>query len=409
MKDMLSPHTKKKVFWISMLIAQISAGFLFKDLADISQWIIQSPRESTMWVWYNRYLLATVGLAAVVIVFVLKYRQRDIIGNKPFIFLSLLFCFHFYSGMINPHIMMRARMDNGVFLTIEQAAKYYEPDESVIVLEINGQARAHSDKQLLRPHVAGNGELGGENVVMTYCGLTNLGMAYTPEINGQALDLAPMNQLENNLVMYDKNSGEPIQQLWGQKEADRNSGSDAKMREWPTFRMPFEKFAKAYPDGEVFVNDYLVSDMKASFWENPFLAIYDPIMELIFDHAIVDQATNVDPTFPTIKHIDPRLPNKEIIYGLNVGDDYVAYTEKFVKKQTQPMNTTIGGQNVVISYDHDFESLGIFYNPTGQKITEIDFYGQTQYGKLPRVETVKAGAYWIIWANFFPETDINRV
>jgi hypothetical protein len=25
------------------------------------------------------------------------------------------------------------------------------------------------------------------------------------------------------------------------------------------------------------------------------------------------------------------------------------------------------------------------------------------------VETVKAGAYWCVWINYFPETDLNRL
>ncbi len=408
MKDIINKHSKS-IFWACMLIAQVFGALLFKDLADISQWVVQSPRETTIWVWYNRWMIALGGLAAIAIASYLKYKKRDIAGNKTYLSLTALFCFTFYCGMINPHIMMRARMDNGVFLSVEQARQYVKPYESVIVLEINGKARAHSDKQLLRPHVAGKDELGGENVVMTYCGLTNLGMAYTPEINGQQLDLAPMSQLENNLIMYDKISGEPIQQLWGQNESDRNSGGHAKMREWPTYRMPFDKFAKAFPDGEVYVNDYLVEGMRPSFWENPFLAIYDPIIELIFKLAVAHQETNDEPTFPTIKHIDPRLPSKEKVYGLNVEYDYVAYTEEFVKEQSTPINASIGGKEIVVSYNKEFKSLGIFYNTTGETITEIDFYGQTPYGKLQRVETVKAGAYWIIWANFFPETDINRV
>lgn len=408
MKDIFDIHAKK-IFWLTMLIAQMLGFLLFKDLADVSQWVVQSPRETTMWVWYNRWAIAFGVIVTMAIAGYLKYRQRDIVGNKVFITLTLFLCFTFYSGMINPHIMMRARMDDGVFVSIEEAQKYVKPYESVIVLEINGQARAHSDKQLLRPHVAGNGELGGENVVMTYCGLTNLGMAYTPEINGQQLDLAPMSQLENNLIMFDKNSGEPIQQLWGQTESDYHAGSAARMREWPTFRMPFEKFAEAYPDGEVYVNDYLVEDMRPTFWDNPFLAIYDPMMELIFKLAVAHQATNEEPTFPTLDHIDTRLPSKALIHGLNIGNDYVAYTEEFVKEQAQPINTAIGGKAVVISYNKEFKSLGIFYNTTGKQITDIDFFGQTQHGKLPRVETVKAGAFWVIWANFFPETDINRV
>lgn len=399
----------RPLFWGAMALALASAGLLFKDLADVSQWLIQSPRESTMWVWYHRYALTAVAIISFAIALWVLSRRPSLTSKKALAACVILFAFLLYSGMINPHIMMRDRMDNGVFVSVETARKYYSPDESVIVLDINGAARAHSDKQLLRPHVAGNGELGGENVVMTYCGLTNLGMAYTPEIDGKALQLAPMNQLENNLVMWDKVSGEPIQQLWGQKEADINQGGSAKMREWPTFRMPFSKFAEAYPNGEVFLNDYLVQDMKPSFWENPFLAIYDPIMEAIFDHAIVDQATNEDPTFPTIQHKDPRLPNKTLVWGLNVGTDYVAYTEDFVRQHEQPINTEVGGKNLVIAWDNEYQSLGIYYNPHQEPVVEIDFFGNSNVGKLNRVETVKAGAYWIIWANFFPETDINRV
>lgn len=55
------------------------------------------------------------------------------------------------------------------------------------------------------------------------------------------------------------------------------------------------------------------------------------------------------------------------------------------------------------------ESLGIFYNDTGKEITKVDFFGESDQGKLPRVETVRAGSFWLGWANFFPQTDINRV
>ncbi|CAN0605191.1 unnamed protein product, partial [Ectocarpus sp. 12 AP-2014] len=37
-----------------------------------------------------------------------------------------------------------------------------------------------------------------------------------------------------------------------------------------------------------------------------------------------------------------------------------------------------------------------------------DFWGHSDVGKLPRVETVKAATYWCVWANYFPETDLNR-
>ena len=396
-------------FWASMLTALIISGYLFKDLADISQWIIQSERATTLWVWYNRNVLAVASLIALTVAFLIKFYHRTVIGPKALALLTLLFAFQFYSGFINPHLMMRERQHDGLFVSVIEAQKYLEPDESVIVLEINGHARAHADAHLLRPHVAGYGDLGGENVVMTYCGLTHLGMAVTPEIDGKPLDLRPITQLENNLVLADRNTNEPIQQLWLQKEADVVSGNMSRMKEWPSFRMPFSKFAEAYPEGEVFINDYLAEDLKPGFFQNPFLAIYDPIMDAIFNHSIAHQASSVEPTFPTIQHRDDRLPTKEKVWAFNLGNDYVAYTEDFVRHHGNLINTTVGGMYVVIAYDEYFESLGVYYNHTGEQVDEIDFFGNVKSGRLLRVETLKAGAYWIVWANFFPNTDINRI
>lgn len=62
-------------------------------------------------------------------------------------------------------------------------------DISVLVIENNGLARAHPDSHLLRPHLAGNDEgLDGENVIMTYCAIANLGLGYIPEINEKQMD-----------------------------------------------------------------------------------------------------------------------------------------------------------------------------------------------------------------------------
>jgi hypothetical protein len=392
-----------------MLLAQVLAFFLFKDLADISQWVVQSTRETTMTVWYYRFPIAIVSVIALLFSSVVWFKTRAGVGGKGFAVLVLLFSGFLFSSMVNPYIMMRPRQEGSVFVDVEQAKKYLRADESVIVYEIDGTARAHADVQMLRPHVAGGAPVNGKEVVMTYCGLTNLGMAYIPEIEGQKLNLAPMTQLENNLVMFDSNSGEPIQQLWGQTESDVVAGNQRGMSEYPTFRMPFEKFVQAYPAGEVFINDYLVEDMRTGFWENPFLFTYDRMMEFVFNSAIESQKKEVAAVFPTIDHIDERLPTKTLIWGFDFNDDYVAYTEQFVRENNGLINTRVGGEGVVIAYDKEYQSLGVYYNFTGGDVKEINFFGQTDTGvTLPRVESLKAGAYWIVWANFFPNTDINR-
>ena len=402
-------HIPKIAFWSLMALAQALAFLLFKDLADVSQWVVQSARETTMAVWYNRVPLAIGSAVLFIAASIVWLRTRAGVGVKGFVILALAFSMSWFSGLVNPHLMMRPRMVDSVWVNVEEARKYVRNDESVIVYEIDGVARAHSDLQVLRPHVAGAAPVNDTEVVMTYCGLTNLGMAFVPEIDGQKLDLAPMTQLENNLVMFDRYSGEPIQQLWGQTEADVLAGRDRGMAEYPTFRMPFEKFAEAYPDGEVFVNDYLVADMRVSFWRNPVVYVYDRSMEFIFNTAIHFQQNYEAPVFPTIDHYDERLPNKAKVWGFDINHDYVAYTEEYVRENGNLVNAKIGGEDVVIAWDEQYQSLGVWFNYTGEEIGSIDFWGTTETGKrLNRVDNVKAGAFWVVWANFFPTTDLNR-
>jgi hypothetical protein len=388
------------VFWISLIGALAISFRLFRDLADLSQWIIKTPRNVIMATFYNRHVWATAFVLLWLLATVIQIKGAA--GYWPgYLIISAAALFMTFSGYINPSIMMRAQPRSGRFVTIEMAKSRVNPDESVIVIEANGGARAHPDYQILRPHIAGTAEgLGGENVVMTYCGLTHMGIAYKPEVGGKELDLGVMTQLENNLVMFDKITGEPIQQFWGTLEKDGKAGPA--MPQWPSFRMPFKAFAQAFPDGKVFVNPI------PTFAENPFLAIYDPLMDMIFRHGINDQAIKERPTFPTIDHFDDRLPNKTKIFGVNVGDDYVAYTLNYIKSASKIINTEIGGRAIAIYYDPTFDSVGMYYNTTGKNITKLDFYGKQGARKLERVETMKSEAYWVVWANFFPTTDLNR-
>ncbi|CAJ1459044.1 unnamed protein product [Effrenium voratum] len=121
-----------------------------------------------------------------------------------------------------------------------------------------------------------------KDVVLTYCGLSNLGIAYTPKLGGKSLHLHPMPHMETNLVMYDKTSMEPVQQLWGITES-RMGGQ------------------------------YSTQGLKPNL-SNPIQFIYDGIVDLIFRSSTVYQKTK--PVFPTLKIKDNRLPNKDNVYVL---------------------------------------------------------------------------------------------
>ncbi len=387
-------------FGLSLALMLYISWRMFRDLADVSQWIVRTSRKSTMWTFYNRRSLAVAFFA----VFAVAAATFWLGGaGHPIVFFagSGIALFGFGFGYVNPRFMMRSQHHNPRYYSIERAKEYLGEDTSLIVVETKAGARGHPDRHVLRPHVVGlTEEIEDENMVLTYCGLSNLGVAYVPEIDGKKLDLQVMTQLENNLVMWDQNSGEPIQQLWGRLESAGPKGPT--MPERPSYRMPLWAFEKVFPDGKVFLNPIV------RVAKNPILGIYDRIVHKAFVGGVTEQAEKDEPTFPTIKRFDDRLPNKEKVYAANVGDDYVAWTEAYIRDHGDVMNVRLGDRAVVVAYHEDLDSVGIYVNDSGKPVHSIAFGGRSDQGDLPRLETMKAAVYWVVWQNFFPQTEVNR-
>lgn len=409
----------KMTFWLFMLIAQLGAFVIFKDLADISQWVLQSSREFTMFVWYNRHVFAVISIGALLIAMFIWFKNREVCNKLLLTCLAFVFVFNYYSGMINPKLMFRAQQHDAKFVTVEEAPDYMQrsldkahfgpksyasvDDINVLVLETDRGAYAYSDYYLLQPHVVKGDTINGEEVIMTYCGLTNLGIAYSPVINDQKLDLTVMTQLKNNSVMFDKNSGEAIQQLWGTRERDPEHN---KMKEWPTVRMPFSSFKALYPDGRVFINEI------ADLTDNPILGLWDRMVRhvMMLWGVGLNWVDNEIPAFPTIEFKDKRLPMKELVYTISVDNDHVAYSRDFLEQQGNIINTVIGGAPVVINYEPRMDIVTAFFKDNDTPVERIDVFGLTEDGnQLRRVNTLKSKLFWFIFAEFYPDTDVNRV
>ena len=139
--------------------------------------------------------------------------------------------------------------------------------------------------------------------------------------------------------------------------------------------------------------------------------IDDKLMDYIFDFSVYFQATKPDHVFPTLEYIDPRLPPKEQVFGFNVGDDYVAVTENFVRDSSNGVrNMVVGGEHIVASYDKDHGSLGICKCPSTKPVKQpVDVHGRINCKGEPieRVSTVKNGAFRCVFATFFPQTRVN--
>jgi hypothetical protein len=164
--------------------------------------------------------------------------------------------------------------------------------------------------------------------------------------------------------------------------------------------MAFRGFQKAYPEGEVFLN-------KPS--SNPILRLLDLLTGAAFSFAIANQHRVEKPVMDNMTHYDDRLPNKTYVWGVNINDHAVCYTQDFIVENGNVVNAEIGGKKIVAAWDPIYESVGVYYNNGDVPVSEVDFFGRSDQGKLARVETLKPGMFWHVWVEFFQNTDINRI
>ena len=397
------------IFGLGFIISMVIGFVYFRDLGDVSQMVMRVKRSNMTRFIRHEYQLLTIGLGAALIASVAHIG----FGGGPqalfWVMVVLLGVFYIFPwGYV--HLGLRNQKASARYYSIEEAKDYVSPSSQVLVIENNGVARAHPQAQIMRPHMAGNDQgLNGENVVMTYCAMANLGLGYTPEVEGQTLDLEVLAQHGNNLILRDNRTGEPIQQIYGFREKDVDTSADGPvcplrptlaMRPWPTYRMTFRGFQKAYPEGTVFLN-------KPS--SNPVLYLLDFVLDMVFTASIDRQHREAKPLMDNMSRYDDRLPNKTYVWGVNIGSDATCWTDDFVVEHGNVVNATVGGRPLVVAWHPRYESLGVWYNDTDSPIIDIDFFGNTPSGQVKRVEALKPGLFWHVWAEFFPHTDINRI
>lgn len=386
------------LFWLT-LISSLAIGFVyFRDLGDVSQLVLKVKRENMIRFIRNEYRLIAIGLGAAGVMAVVHLALG---GGSPWAFWIGLVAIVILYGFpwVWVHLGLRNQQGSAEYVSIDEARAYVAPSNQVLVIEKDGVARAHPDAQLMRPHLAGNDEgLAGENVVMTYCAMANLGLGYIPEIGEKPVKMCVLAQHGNNLIVRDENTNEPIQQIYGRPEAAPPGGDG--MTPWPTFRMTFRGFQKAYPNGTVFIN-------KPS--RNPILLLLDMVTEMVFSASIARHHREAAPVMDNMTRFDDRLPNKAYVWGIDIGEDAACWTDDVIMEHDGHVNAIVGGRPIVLAWDVRFESLGAWYNDTGGPIREIDFFGKSDRGQLARVERLKPGMFWHVWVEFFPHTDINRM
>lgn len=381
-------------FTAAYLVTALLVAFAgFAILADLTQFVIEVPRWVTMGTFSIRWELMALGLASMAAGYLIG-RRRGYFSKRLLNGCAVAFVLMFVFGYLNaPYLMFRTQHHGARFVPIDAIRNApvftLKDSDEVFVVEINGDARAYPLDWIMQPHIAGD-IIGGEDVALTYCSLSHLGMAVTPKIGGRKLDLVLMTQLKNNLVMFDANTEKPIQQIWAHFE-----GSKERMREWPTRVMSFEAFRRLYPEGLVFFN--------------PALNPWDKVVRWMMYSIVGYQHVIEQPVFPTVHEFDTRLPNKAYVYGVRMNGEKMAFTLDFIKRQGNIVNTEVGGVPLALVYFEDYDYVDAFVRTLdGEVITveAIDPFGVTPQGTLERA-VMASEVFWFIWSTFYPDTGVR--
>ena len=240
---------------------------------------------------------------------------------------------------------------------------FLQPQEAVVTLTLNGDARAYP-VQVLLWHEIVNDTVGGEPVTITYCPLCNTAIGYYRQLGDRIFDFGTSGRLYNSaLVMYDRQTESLWAHYTGQAIAGALTGSQLELI--PMATVAFETFLDEHPNGLVMTRP---GGFGRSYGTNPYVNYDTP---------------NGSPTFfggtP-----DDRLPPQTRVLVVRHGDASVA-VQLDTLSSAGVLPLSLGGTTVValhlpgtatpiqnqqVAFGRDVGATGVFDpNVDGQALT----------------------------------------
>lgn len=312
-------------------------------------------------------------------------------------------------------------LDAPVFVDVADALTDFEPEEAVVALELDGDARAYP-VQVMIWHEIVNDTVGDVPVSVTYCPLCNSAVTYRREIRGVETTFGTSGRLfASALVMYDR----ATETLWTHFDGKAVVGllAGEQLEAIPSPLMSWSDFAAAYPTGKVL--DPTATGFNRDYGRNPY-AGYD----------------NEDSEpFLFTGMVDPRAASKLRVVGIEIDDASRAFALSAISEGlAKATNTTVGDAAVVIFWKagqataldssavadgRDVGSVSVFSpDVAGRALTfaaEGDTFVDQDTGSVwnvagealegPLVGTrldriVHLDTFWFAWATYRPGTEL---
>ncbi len=310
-------------------------------------------------------------------------------------------------------------IDDPVFLDTADNLEILDPSESVVALEINGDARAYPIRAMIWHEIV-NDTVGGVPVSITYCPLCNSAVTYRREINGVETTFGTSGRLfASALVMYDR----ATESLWTHFDGKAIVGilTGTQLEAIGSPLMAWDDFRAAYPTSKVL--DWTATGFDRPYGQNPYEGYDD------------------DSTQPFLFRgaLDDRGLAKQRVVGISLGDEVVAYDLNSLSDgEASATNVTVAEQDLVIFWKagqasaldegnledgRDVGSVGVFsrivdgrsltFAAEGKQFVDEEtgstwiisgeaVSGALEGTRLQRIEHLDT--FWFAWSTYQPDT-----
>lgn len=251
--------------------------------------------------------------------------------------------------------------------TFEAAAnaRWLKPDDAVIGVYINGEARAYPVK-ILNWHEGVNDQIGGEPFIVSFCPLCGSGMVFSSKAGGKVLEFGISGLLYNSdLLLYDRES----ESLWSQLEMKAISGPlvNTPLVLMPSYQLSWKDWQKRHPETKVLSQS---TGFSRDYNREPYGG-YGSNDRLLF----------------AVKNRDNRMANKDQVVGVTINGIYKAYPIKKLKTQvSHSFSDTVGGSTIQLEFLPESNAL-LVTNEANELIPSTKLY-------------------WFAWYAFHPDTEV---
>jgi hypothetical protein len=310
-------------------------------------------------------------------------------------------------------------IDTPVFLGVHENLEILPPNEPVVALEINGDARAYPVRALVWHEIV-NDTVGGVPVVVTYCPLCNSAATFDRRVDGAETTFGTSGMLYHSaLVMYDR----ATESLWTHFNGTSIIGmlTGVELDEYPSPLMAWSDFRGTYPTGSVL--DWTRTGFSRDYGRSPYAGYDDP-------RGSPDLFRG---------DVDDRAAAMQRVVGISVGGESIAVSLDLLMRGSGSITSVVvGDESVVIFWSkgqssalddvtlaggRDVGSVGVFLPVADQMILTFEYdgalfvdaetgsrwsiagnavAGPLESAQLERVAHLDT--FWFAWAAYEPNT-----